>query len=232
VIRTSLFLSAALLSACSKKSGDAPAGSAGSAAGSAAPPSAPAAPAADPAAPKEITNQDLIDKYGSCDVTFEGDVQKTFRSPGGVSALGSDYFMNDAELRKALEMFAGPGKVEEAMKKDPKIYTLIVNCGVDELGLSFGAGTDSTYADIPFGPKKYEVGNGKGQIAMLATLRGNDKRLRPGPGSTFEITRFDGTGLVATFDINLSSDLKGKLRGKIDLRCAHDTSVCVAARAK
>ncbi len=231
-----------LSAACSKGSGSSASGGSGSATASAggADPTASAAaePAATPAAAAggaasgEDPNRDLFEKYGACEVTFEGDLQKTYRSPGGASALGSDYFMNDAELRQALKMLAGPAKVEEAMKKDPRLYVLIVSCSIDDLNLSFGAGANSTYADVPFGPKKYEIGNGKGQIAMLASVEGYKKLLRAAPGGTFEITRFDGAGLAATFELNIEGDLKGKLRGKIDYRCAHDTSVCVAARAK
>lgn len=234
-VRTFACLALLLLAACDKKAASGAGGSA--AEGSAAPvapaePAPPAEPAAAAPAPGADPNQDLIDKYGSCEVTFEGDLQKTYRSPGGASALGSDYFMNEAETRQALKMFVGEAKVEEAMRRDPKLYTLIVNCGVDDLNLNFGSGTDSTYADIPFGPKKYEVGNKKGQIAMLGSVQKYAKFFRAKPGSWFEITKFDGSGLQGTFELVIDGDIKGKVRGKIDYRCAHNTSVCLAARGR
>lgn len=227
--RSLLALSLLLAAGCSKKANEGAGSAAPTEPGAAPAASEPASPAAAPAAaPAADPNQVLFDKYGACEVTFEGDLQKTYRSPGGASALGSDYFMNDAELREALKMLAG-AKVDEAMRKDPKIYTLIVNCSIDDLNLAFGAGTDSTYADIPFGPKKYQVGNGKGQIAMLASLDNYKKYFRA-TGGTFEVTRFDGVGLAGTFEIDITGDVKGKIRGKIDYKCAHNTSVCLAAR--
>ncbi|MBK7539776.1 MAG: hypothetical protein IPI49_31385 [Myxococcales bacterium] len=140
--------------------------------------------------------------------------------------------MNDDELRESLKMLAGPAKVEEAMKHDPKLMLLVVNCSVDDLALNFGAGAASTYADFPFGPKKYEIGNRKGQLAMMGGLDNFKKMFRAQPGGTFEITRFDGVGLTATFEIPISGDINGKLRGKIDYKCPHNTSVCLAARGK
>lgn len=237
LVRPTACMALLLLSACDKKA----ASGSGSAAAGAEPPPAPAAPVAPaepataPAAaptPGADPNQDLIDKYGSCEVTFEGDLQKTYRSPGGASALGSDYFMNEEEIKQALKMFVGEAKVEEAMRRDPKLYTLIVNCGVDDLNLNFGAGADSTYADIPFGPKRYEVGNKKGQISMLGSVQKYAKFFRAKPGSWFEITKFDGGGLQGAFELVIDGDLKGKVRGKIDYRCAHNTSVCLAARGR
>lgn len=235
LVRLTACLSLLLLTACDKKAST----KAGSTAAEGAAPTAaadpatapPAAPAAAPA-PGADPNQDLIDKYGSCEVTFEGDLQKTYRSPGGASALGSDYFMNEEETRIALKAFVGEAKVEEAMRRDPKIYTLIVNCGVEDLNLNFGAGTDSTYADIPFGPKKYEVGNGKGQMAMLGSVQKYGKYFRAKPGSWFEVTKFDGSGLQGAFELVIDGDLKGTVRGKIDYRCAHDTAICRAARGQ
>lgn len=231
-VRTTLCLSLLLLAACDKKTASSADPTAGSQAATPDPaPVAPPAPAPAPA-PGADPNQDLIDKYGSCDVTFEGDLQKTYRSPGGASALGSDYFMNEEEIRQALKTFVGEAKVEEALRRDPKIYTLIVNCGVDDLNLNFGAGADSTYADIPFGPKKYEVGNRKGQIAMLGSVQKYEKYFRAKPGSWFEITKFDGSGLQGAFELVIDGDLKGKVRGKIDYKCPHNTSVCLAARGQ
>lgn len=236
-VRSTACVALLLLAACDKKAAS---GGGSAAEGSAAPAAAsePAAPAAasEPTAPAPSPsadpNQDLIDKYGSCEVTFEGDLQKTYRSPGGASALGSDYFMNEEEIEQALKMFVGEAKVAEAMRRDPKLYTLIVNCGVDDLNLNFGAGADSTYADIPFGPKKYEVGNKKGQISMLGSVQKYAKYFRAKPGSWFEITKFDGSGLQGAFELEIDGDLKGKVRGKIDYRCAHNTSVCLAARGR
>ncbi|MFO0633026.1 MAG: hypothetical protein U0168_09275 [Nannocystaceae bacterium] len=88
-----------------------------------------------------------------------------------MSALGSDYFMNDEELRKAVTMFNGGKTVDEAMKQDPRIYTLIVNCSGGGLNLNFLPAAHSKYADVPFGPKKYELAGmmsaKPGQITMM-----------------------------------------------------------------
>lgn len=172
-----------------------------------------------------------IERYGSCEVTFEGTQNRKFITAGGQSALGADYFMNEEEIRKALSMFGSEtAKVEARMKADPRLYIFVANCSGGGLNLNFGAGAKSKYADIPFGPGKYRIGNNKGEVSMLGSMDAYKTMFRAEPGGKFEIQSFDGKGMKATFEFQATGDFKGTVKGKIDYRCAHDTSVCVAAR--
>ncbi|MBK9030593.1 MAG: hypothetical protein IPL61_04505 [Myxococcales bacterium] len=140
----------------------------------------------------------------------------------------SDYFMNDAELRQALSyMVKSPADVDGAMRKDPRLYPLMVNCVADGVRLNFTAAPGTTYADLPFGPKAYAIGGDKGQIAVMGTA--DQALLTPAPGGTFEVTRFDAHGLVATFSFTTRGD-GATVSGTLDLRCALRTEMCRAAR--
>lgn len=172
-----------------------------------------------------------IERYGSCEVTFEGGQTRRFVTSGGQSALGSDYFMNDDEIRKALSMFGKePAKLETRMKADPRLYIFVANCSGGGLNLNFGAGANSKYSDIPFGPGKYRIGNEKGAVSMMGSIDSYKTMFRAAPGGRFEIQSFDGKGMKATFEFQAIGDFTGTVKGKLDYRCAHDTSVCRAAR--
>lgn len=179
----------------------------------------------------EALKLEQIQKYGSCEVEFDGTVKAKFITPGGKSALGADYFMNEAEIRQALSFLVrDPVELDKAMKKDPRLTLFIVNCIGDGLNLNFGAGMETSYKDIPFGPGKYLLGNQKGRVAFLGSLGHYKQMFRLKDEGSFEFTRFDGSGAQGKFEFEAVGDFTGKVRGKFDLKCAHDTSVCAAAR--
>ena len=175
-------------------------------------------------------------KWGSCKVDLSGSITKSFETAGGLSALGSDYFMNDEELRKAVAIFSRDKSVEEAMKQDPKVYTLVVNCSGGGRNLNCLPSADSKYADVPFGPKKYELaglmGNKPGFMTVMMSV--DNKMLSREPGGHFEITKFDKTGLVANFAFEAKDEAGGAVdvKGTIDYRCAHDTALCREGRGE
>lgn len=173
--------------------------------------------------------------FGSCKVSVTGAVTKTFEAPGGMSALGSDYFMSDDELRKALAVLSGPDGVDEAMKKDPRIYTLIVNCVTKGLNLNFLPGKGTTYADVPFGPKRYAITSGRedGKGKMRVMLLVDDQSYSPAPGGFLEVTKLDETGLAGTFQFE-ATGAPGKIQvsGTIDYACAHGYAMCREGRGE
>lgn len=175
-------------------------------------------------------------KWGSCKVDVSGSITKSFETAGGRSALGSDYFMNDQEIQEAVKFLSRGKSVEEAMKQDPRVYTLVVNCSGGGLNLNFLPSADSKYADVPFGPKKYELaglmGNKPGFMTVMMSI--DNKMLRREPGGHFEITKFDKTGLVANFAFKAKDEAGGAVdvKGTIDYRCAHDTALCREGRGE
>jgi len=192
-------------------------------------PEAKAEPAADAFA------RETIARYGSCKVNISGALTKSVEAPGGMSALGSDYFMNDEEMRKALAVMAGADGVDEAMKKDPRIYALIVNCVAGGVNLNFLPGNGSQYADVPFGPKKYELKSGfgpaKGKMSVLFSI--DSQLYTPAPGGTLDVTKLDKTGLTGTFSFEADGPAgKIQVAGTVDYKCAHDTAMCREGRGE
>ena len=48
-------------------------------------------------------------------------------------------------------------KVDEAMKQDPRLWLLIMNCSTDDGSLNLGASNSSKSSDIAFGPHTYVI---------------------------------------------------------------------------
>jgi hypothetical protein len=177
--------------------------------------------------------QQVYETYGSCEVTFTGDEQRSFRHSGGMGSLGSDYFMNQEELEQVLrQRNPEPAKLAEALRKDPRLTVLVVNYGGDGMDLNIGVGAETTYADLPFAPGKYRVGEGRGEIVIQGSLDRYARRFRGQPGGSFEILTFDGAGLHARFEAKLVGDVSGEVTGTVRYRCAHNTAVCLAARGR
>ena len=225
-----LGIACALLVACGGKKDAAPtAGSAAVVAGSAAPASAPAsAPAGTP--------------VGKCTFTVTGDVALTVDAvatkspPNGKAMATADYWQTDDQIRSALQMLGGldskkskdavKAEVDEAMKKDPKFMLLLVNCGADGGSLNFGPGKDSKYADIPFKAGKYPIAAGTakaGELGVMVNLRPptGHKSFEVSEPGTMDITKFDGTGITATFTFKAKSrDGKAiEIKGSFDYPC-------------
>jgi hypothetical protein len=226
-----LGIACALLVACGGKKDPAP--SAGSAAVAV---TGSAAPASGSASTPDGT------PVGKCTFTVTGDVALTVEAvatkspPNGKAMATADYWQTDDQIRSALQMMSGldskkskdavQAEVDAAMKKDPKFMLLLVNCGADGGSLNFGPGKDSKYADLPFKPGKYPIAPGSakaGELAVMVNLRPptGHKSFEVSEPGTMDITKFDATGIAATFAFKAKShDGKAvEIKGSFDYPC-------------
>jgi hypothetical protein len=174
---------------------------------------------------------------GSCEVTVEGAVTASGKSQGGVRDFGTDYWYTPEELEAAVKQMVGltskkeaePAKVAEAMKKDPKITTFILNCMTPDVTLSFLP--QGKYADVPFGPKKYAVHKGLGKTAGVALLgRVKGKMIRLTEDGVLDVTAFDKKHVAGTFELHAKQDAGDiTIKGKFDYPCHLPTKVCAGA---
>ncbi len=90
------------------------------------------------AEPTEEASEVPVGEGGGCQGTISGDVNQEFSGPGGSSAVGTDYWYTEDEMREILRQFAEFGgdltdeeieaQVEEDMAKDPRLFLLLLNC--------------------------------------------------------------------------------------------------------
>jgi hypothetical protein len=178
-----------------------------------------------------------------CEITVEGDIKDHGFGPGGAAAAASDYWMNEAELRENLaSMSRALGEknrdIDADMKKDPRFYTLLLNCQTPGTHLSLGPTGESKYADIPYGPKKYKIvstGNkSPGAFQTMINFKERGVWEVDGEGE-LDVTRFDKTGLSATFTVNMiehqygeakGPPRKAKVTGSFNFKCRYGRSVC------
>ncbi len=184
-----------------------------------------------------------------CELKVTGDKEisaKTAYSASG-SGAGADYWSSDDEIRAALLALVKAGnagisdadakkKVDEEMKKDPRLFLLIVNCVApkpDDASISFFPGDESKYADVPFGPKKYTLppdgglggGANAGEFSVLFSI-GDHFFAVTEPGE-LNITRFDSNGVAGTFKFTAKESefladgkpLSVKVEGSFDYPC-------------
>ena len=153
---------------------------------------------------------------GECEVTVTGDVQTSWKADGGADAVGSDYWLSDDELRKALEFLAsGSGdqkkkEVDEAMKDDPRFFILLVNCipGDEEQGsLTLSPSADAKYADVPFKPGEYVIAQGgvlgstKNAKEFSVLLSTDQETLwKVSEDGALKITKWDSSGIKGSFN--------------------------------
>jgi hypothetical protein len=193
-------------------------------------------PQALPAAPAADTSK------GSCEITVEGDVQATATAPGGPAAVGTDYWMTPEEQDKAVEMMIGvlekdkakaAAAVAEAKQREPKIMLLLLNCTSDKIHLTLGPGAESKYKDVPFAPGKYPItARAKaGEFSAMFQVDGNF--FQPEDGGSFEISKFDASGITGTFtfsatrtDYKTSKAEKVTVKGKLDFPCTSSSKAC------
>ena len=169
---------------------------------------------------------------GGCDVQVKGAVTLTDHGDGGTAAIGTDYWMTEAAIRRGVETLEkDPAKVEAQMKQDPRFVTLVLNCRGQHVQLSFMPATDSKYADVPFGPKKYAIGAGlDARPGEMMTILLVDHHGYHATGGTLDVTRFDGGGLDATFDVPAEARAKDggtiEVTGAFHLRCPSAYDKC------
>jgi hypothetical protein len=181
--------------------------------------------AASPGAPGQsapgsnATDVPLKTGPGTCEVKVTGDLTVDYKGQGGSSAVGSDYWLTDDEIRSAVSVLSGLGNnasdaekkkaVDAAMKADPRLYLLILNCisgsGDAKNSLSLLPSGSSKYADVPFKPGQYTIPKGgllggadkPGEFSVLVSL-GKDAYQVSEDGK-LNITKFDKTGIAGSF---------------------------------
>ena len=155
---------------------------------------------------------------GSCEVTVTGDESASFKTPGGLGAVATDYWFTEDEIRQSLRwLVSGEGKskeqvereLDEAMAKEPRVTLLGLGCADAKRpqadGISFVVGKGSRYADMPFAPKRYVIAAGSGtgdgvrtgQFGVLMTVNGTP--YKPAEPGELNITKFDRSGIAGTF---------------------------------
>jgi hypothetical protein len=180
-----------------------------------------------------------------CELVVDGDINDRGVGPGGNSAAGSDYWMDDAEIRKALEVMAKVTKskdrdIDADMKKDPRIMTLVLNCQTPRTKLSFLPAPDSKYTDVPFGPKKYKIADGStdkspGVMRTMVTFDKDTGVWNLDGEGELDITKFDQTGIAGSFAFAMierqfgssaTPARKVKVTGSFAFKCTRGTANC------
>jgi len=171
-----------------------------------------------------------------CKGTFSGGVTGSFESPGGTSAVNTDYWFTEAELLQAAR-FLGSGEAQvkaDIAAKKFVVYPLILNCGDSKTGVNFLAKAD-TYNDFPFGPKTYTIPSGgllggatNGEVGVIILVNDDPYKSK---GGTFEVKKFDKTGIAGSFSIDIEEAFAasgapktGKVTGTFDMACTGSTS--------
>jgi hypothetical protein len=165
---------------------------------------------------------------GSCDVTVDGAVKMKDHGAGGPSAVATDYWMNDADLRAAITALEkDPARVEEALKSDPRLMTLLMNCNGEHVNIAFMPRNGSKYADVPHGPKKYDlVAETPGAFQVIFLLDQESYSVKSG---SLDVTRFDDTGIAGAFALaatKLGGTEQVKVTGTFDFPCPAGYSKC------
>jgi hypothetical protein len=165
-----------------------------------------------------------------CELSVTGDANATIKVDAplagaqGKLAASTDYWLSDAQIRMALSALQSIGgklppaekqrKVDEAMKKDPRLMLLIINCLTDEGGLIVAASGGSKYADVPFKPATYAIVPNRrtrtGEFTVMFHVSHGGKREAYAvsePGK-LALTQFDRKGIAGTFSF------KAEQRGK------------------
>jgi hypothetical protein len=151
-------------------------------------------------------------------------------------SVGSEYWYTDDELRGALGTMTRIGgdklskdevnrKVDEAMKKDPRLWLLLINCSTDDGFLNLSASNSSTSKDVPFGPHTYVIASDPkaGEFStMLSIKQGKRTGLGLAAPGKLEITKFDTTGITGTFAFEAETRDKSAatVKGSFDFGCA------------
>jgi len=158
------------------------------------------------------------------------------RLDGKVTA-GSEYWFTDDELRGALATMVRIGgdkpskeevnrKVDEAMKKDPRLWLLMINCSTDDGFLNLGASNSSRSSDIPFGPHTYVIASDPkaGEFGgMFSIQQGKHVSYQFAAPGKLEITKFDAAGITGTFGFEAATHDNSQrvtVKGSFDFGCA------------
>lgn len=198
-------------------------------------------PSAGTAAPGKTGTAPAGKEIGRCKVDVTGDVTASAEGvrqglTDGKVSFGSDHWMTEDELKTALRVMAGLGdekvdkeaKVAEGMKRDPRLFVFIMNCGNDKVSVSFLPGNDSKYADIPRGPKKYPITQQAKAGEFNVMLLVGESNFAVKNQGTLDVTRFDSSRLEGTFTFDaeerFGSNRNIKVTGSFEFDCVGSQS--------
>lgn len=168
----------------------------------------PAPAAAKPAEPAPAPPPKPATDLGTCKLSITGAATKTIEAGGGLSAASTSYWFADGDKQR--EMLYGKSG-------EPGV---ILNCVGDGASLNILAAR-ATKENLPFGPKKYEVGPGKDGLSIMGSV---GKGSIMGGKGTIDVKEFDGKHIAATIDLTaklMSPDGDGevKITGELDFKC-------------
>jgi len=143
----------------------------------------------------------------SCDVTIAGAVSLKDQTKEVV--LGTTHWMSAEEI----EATGSQGR-------------LVLDCRGSRVHLMVTEPTDSRPSDVPYGPRKYPVGDKPGALRIVATI-GNDSY--EATSGSVEVTRWDDDSFAASFSADASkagaSDTI-KLTGAVVVPCMPGFGKC------
>jgi hypothetical protein len=189
-------------------------------------------------------------------VKVDGAVKKSFSGKGGSSAVATDHWYTQAELRDALLKVetmgaanpseAAKAKVDKAMKEGAQLVgPLVLNC-VSSGGMSAGnlniiPGSSNSMERIPFKPSKVRIVSREpkpGELVVKLSI-GDDTFELTSPGELV-LTRFDGSGITGTFRYEAKKFVpiyepqgpaqKVTVTGTFDFPCPYQTEICRKAK--
>jgi hypothetical protein len=220
----------ALIPAACGKSSDGKAGS------KAALPASPA-PTTPGAAVADTGPQDRCEVHVTGSQTLDIVATKPRGSPSPKISVGTEYWYTDDELRMALATMVRIGgdkpskeevqrKVDEGMKKDPRLWLLMMNCATDDGFLNLSASNSSTSKDIPFGPHTYVIASEPkaGELSTMFSIKqGKHQSYHLAAPGKLEVAKFDASGITAAFAFEAESYDKSQhvsVKGSFDFGCA------------
>lgn len=174
---------------------------------------------------------------GSCTAKITGDATGEINGGGGVSVVNSDYWYTQDEMTAGASLL---GKTADEIKADIAagrfvFYPFLVNCGTGDSSINFLTVNGATRADYPFGPKTYAIAAGgvlgtgakPGEVSVLVNIA---KDAYKSNGGSFDVKKFDKTGLAGTFTLQAEEAFatgapkKVTIEGAFDLACTGSSS--------
>ena len=172
-----------------------------------------------------------------CEIAVAGDstVRIAAEAPRddaqGKLAAATDYWLSDGQLRMALSALLGAGskltpgerqrKVDEGMKKDPRLMVLMLSCLSDDGGIILSPAPGSKYADVPMKAGSYAIvptgrtRPGEFTVMFHLAMRGKRESFSVAEPGKLAITRFDRRGISGTF--RFRAEQRGKTGKKVDV---------------
>ena len=154
--------------------------------------------------------------FGHCNVTLSGDIEAEFEAPGGASAIGSDYFLDEEAIRAALEFLdMSDDEIDAALSDNvPDLFLLLMNCvSADGLySISLFPGDTTTYDDMPFGPGTYPItpsglfSGEPGEVGALMTFGEDQASFSVSEPGELVIDEWNDDHIAGSFSFGASED--------------------------